>query len=244
MRSAYFISDLHLNELRPLGTDLFLKFLTTEAVNVKGIYILGDFFEYWIGDDIASTHDIRVMMALKSYSEQNKFINFIRGNRDFLIGRHFLKKFGCTLLEDEAIVPIGNTQALIMHGDSLCTKDVAYQRFRFFSRLAWTQKIFLLLPQLMRKRIAKTLRQHSFTTQKENLLSDKFDVTSNAVTAILEKYKLNVLIHGHTHVPGIHLHNQQKNQYRIVLGEWKNNQGSYLSFNPEEVFPYQLHTFS
>ncbi|MRJ41127.1 MULTISPECIES: UDP-2,3-diacylglucosamine diphosphatase [Idiomarina] len=239
--TTWFIADLHLSPARPDITALFLQFLRQQAPNADALYILGDLFDAWIGDDDNSDFAQSIQAALAELTQQGVAVYFIAGNRDFLIGPSFAKRTGVTLLPEASVIDLYGCRTLIMHGDSLCTDDVSYQRFRRIIRHPWLTKLLLRLPLAWRMRIANKLRANS-ATQKP--LTDAqlkiMDVNQHAVVEAMQQHQVQWLIHGHTHRPNIHqvaLANQALAQ-RIVLGDWY-QQGSWLAVTAQGL---QLHT--
>ncbi len=155
--STLFISDLHLDESRPEIVDLFERFLETDARGAEALYILGDLFESWIGDDDDSPLAQRVARALRTLSDSGVPVYFMRGNRDFVLGKDFARKAGMTILDDPTIIDLNGERALLMHGDTLCIDDVSYQKFRRIMHNRWFQRIALALPLSIRRRIAGTV---------------------------------------------------------------------------------------
>lgn len=229
-----FISDLHLSENRPDITRLFFKFLQTEARHSDALYILGDLFDAWIGDDDETPFHLSVMNELRQLTNSGVPVFFIAGNRDFLIGQRFSKKTGVQLLKEPSTVDLYGTPTLIMHGDTLCTLDTGYQRFRKWIRMPWLLGILTRLPLSWRRSIASSLRQRSKTqtTPDENRLRI-MDATDQGVVDALKQAGVSRLIHGHTHRPGIHQHTvgHTRTAERIVLGDWY-EQGSILDVTP------------
>jgi UDP-2,3-diacylglucosamine hydrolase len=221
--TTLFISDLHLEESRPDITDAFLRFLRDEAPQAEALYSLGDLFEAWIGDDLQTPLSQSVVTALKSLSDKAVAIFFMHGNRDFLIGSTFTQATGVTLLDDLTVIHLYNKPILLMHGDTLCTKDVAYQQFRTQVRNPLFQKDFLSKPFPERIAIAKQIRDIS-KTEGQNKAYEIMDVTPEAVIAVMEKHGVDLLIHGHTHRPAVHhITVDGKPAQRIVLGDWDKN---------------------
>lgn len=220
LRKTIFISDLHLEENRPDITQRFLQLLSQLDSTVDALYILGDLFETWIGDDYGLLQYNKIINSLKTVTQSGIPVYFLYGNRDFLIGKKFLRETGCQLLPDETKIYLYDQPVLLMHGDTLCTKDVAYIKARKKMRNHFFQTIFLLLPLKLRKKIANKLRekskQHTSTTA-----SYIMDVTQEEVMKVLHKHEVNCLVHGHTHRPGIHeFRVTQRPAIRIVLGAW------------------------
>lgn len=163
---SYFIADLHLAENRPDITACFLSFLENEAPKAQTLYILGDLFEYWIGDDDDSPFITTIAKALLSLNKLGTKICFIHGNRDFLLGKTYAKKAGMILLPEVDVIDIYGQHIVIMHGDTLCTKDVAYQNFRKKSRSWWWQSIIKNLPLFIRRKIASDYRKKKFRSNR------------------------------------------------------------------------------
>lgn len=218
--SKIFISDLHLEENRPTITELFLTFLKNTAKQAEALYILGDFFEVWIGDDDLSDFTQLIISALKNASKQGLPIYLMHGNRDFLLGKQFLRASGCQRLPDEYILNLYGSPTLLLHGDLLCTKDLTYLRFRKKSRNWFIQKLFLLKSVEKRKMIANRYRETS-KTYTSTAAAHIMDVTQSEVIRLMQKYNVQHLIHGHTHREAVHTF-QLNNQLatRTVLGAW------------------------
>lgn len=221
-----FISDLHLCASRPAITQRFFEFLEENTTrNAEALFILGDFFEVWLGDDNVDPQNQRVIEALAKFTEKGPPVYFMRGNRDFLISKRFAKETGVKLIPDPYVVKLYGNRVLLMHGDSLCTLDIPHQRFRKVVQNPIIQGLFLTLPLSWRRKIGKKLRKKSRETfNKRSLIpqeSHRYEVVQAAVDAALIQHQAQVLIHGHTHQAGIHefkLNNQPAK--RIVLGEW------------------------
>jgi UDP-2,3-diacylglucosamine hydrolase len=232
MSQTLFISDLHLSESRPDMTQAFLTFLQNKITkDCDALYILGDFFEFWIGDDDKNPFHDSLIKALKSTSTKVP-VYFIHGNRDFLVGKKFAKACGMTLLPEQKVIDLYGRNTLIMHGDSLCTLDIDFMKFRRKSRSNWWQTMILMLPLFVRRRIAQKQRLRSQMAQ--NSKSDEImDVTPFEVINQMALNEVDLLIHGHTHRPAIHILDENESLgERIVLGDWY-NQGSYLICSDE-----------
>lgn len=232
MHHTLFISDLHLEEQRPDITQYFFNFLATQAPQADALYILGDFFEAWIGDDECSAFQQSVIAALRKVTNGGLPIYLMRGNRDFLLGEDFMRASGCQTLSDPTVINLYDTPILLMHGDSLCTDDVSHQRFRRFTQNRFYQRLFLCLPLQLRQWIARRVRNAS----RERFVAAHYvmmDVAQHAVEQVMMQHQVDRLIHGHTHRPGIHeFVLQNKPARRIVLGDW-HQQGSVL-YVPEQ----------
>lgn len=223
--STLFISDLHLQARHPAMAHGFIHFLQHQAVNAEALYILGDFFEFWIGDDFQTEFETHIMQALKQLTEQGTPVYFMHGNRDFLIGDTFAAETGVTLLSDPTVIDLYGTRTLLMHGDSLCTADTGYMQFRQMVRNpAWQQQI---LSKSVEERLtlAQSIRQES---QQGNSMKadDIMDVTPEEVVNVMAQHHVQQLIHGHTHRPAVHdLVVNQAPAKRWVLGDWSDTQG-------------------
>ena len=218
--TTLFISDLHLEESRPDITGAFLGFLKTHAMGVEQLYILGDFFEAWIGDDERTPLQEQVAAALREVRDSGTEIFLMHVNRDFLIGNDYCERAGATLLDDPTVIDLYGTPALLMHGDSLCTADVEYQKFRANMRNPQMQKMMLARPLEDRQQMARQLRQMSMA-KNQGKAEDIMDVTPEEVVKELEHHGVQLMIHGHTHRPAIHdLEANGEPARRIVLGDW------------------------
>jgi UDP-2,3-diacylglucosamine hydrolase len=233
--NSLFISDLHLAPERPEMIRLFQNFVDHVAIHADSLYILGDFLEYWIGDDDKAIGLQPVFSALDKLHESGTSVNFMHGNRDFLIGKKLARRHHFNIVDDPHVELINHQRVLLMHGDLLCTDDVAYQNFRRKVRNRFLQRLFLLLPLSRRERIARSLRDTS-----EKATSGKseeiMDVNLDAVVQAMHDSNVDILIHGHTHRPGIHTFEiDGKSVKRIVLGDWYQH-GSYLRTNADGEF--------
>ncbi|WP_185906606.1 UDP-2,3-diacylglucosamine diphosphatase [Teredinibacter haidensis] len=222
----YFISDLHLEASRAPVAEAFFRFVEQtvipEAPSNK-LYILGDFFDAWVGDDDDNPLALNVQQKLLSYTQAGLSLYFQHGNRDFLVGAQFAQATGAQLLPEEHVIQLADRSALLMHGDSLCIDDEAYMQFRAQVRNpAWQQQI-LQLPLEQRRLMAQQLRAQS---QSMNAMKaeDIMDVNAEEVTAALLRHDVITLIHGHTHRPAVHDIDVNGNKaQRLVLGDWGEN---------------------
>ncbi len=218
--STLFVSDVHLNSARANIVSAFIEFLAEKARRADALYILGDLFDEWLGDDDDNPPHPEVCDALAALTATGLPVSVLHGNHDFLYGRKFVKRIGCTLLGDHTVIDVYGTPTLIMHGDTLCTRDVEYQKFRKMTRNFFTQKLFLSMSLDKRAEKAANIRHES--SKDTALKSDEImDVTQQAVEEIMSEYGVRHLIHGHTHRPAIHnftLNDQEAT--RIVLGDW------------------------
>ena len=233
MAHTLFVSDLHLDRARPHIAAAFCSFLQ-DITDTDALYILGDLFEFWIGDDDPNIGLQSVVDSLRALSSAGVPVYFIHGNRDFLIGQGFEDLAHCKILHEETVVDLYGTPTLIMHGDTLCTDDVAYQRYRSKVRNRWVQKTLLLLSVKQRQRIAQHLREKSIHAT-QNKPPEIMDVNQDAVIDAMHRHGVRLLIHGHTHRPGIHDFPVAGDACRrIVLGDWY-EQGSVLRCTPEAM---------
>ncbi|WP_279205057.1 UDP-2,3-diacylglucosamine diphosphatase [Obesumbacterium proteus] len=237
-----FIADLHLSEQEPAITAGFLRFLQRDAYQADALYILGDFFEYWIGDDDPQPLHREIAAALRDLTASGVPCYFIHGNRDFLIGKRFAQECGMTLLPQETLLMLYGHRILIMHGDTLCIDDEDYQRYRRKVHNPLIQTLFLWLPLRTRLNIAAKMRDRSQMTNGDK--SDAImDVNQHAVIEALERNQAEWLIHGHTHRPAIHDISMPNGKLakRAVLGAW-HYQGSMISVTPAGIelieFPF------
>jgi UDP-2,3-diacylglucosamine hydrolase len=226
--SALLISDIHLTPSMPLTAQRFFDFCEKDAPEAQAVFILGDLFEYWVGDDAASHSPFHqeVLHALAKLSTKTK-VYYIHGNRDFLIGSAFLKKTGMTLLKDPCCVEIANHKYVLSHGDALCTADVGYQLFRAVVRKPWIQKLFLSMPLHWRRSIANHLRSNSHGQYQAGVNksplnnSVRTNVTLEACAALMRDQSADKLIHGHTHLPAHHQEQSGGQTWqRWVLSDW------------------------
>jgi UDP-2,3-diacylglucosamine hydrolase len=227
---SIFVSDLHLCPTRPVINQTFFDFLRGHAAAAEALYILGDLFEYWAGDDDDDPFNAGVLAALKSLSDRGVALYLMHGNRDFLIGERFSAACSATLLPDPTLLHLYGARTLLMHGDTLCTEDIGYQEFRTKVRNPSYQKQFLAQPLAARKQIIAGLRAENL--EKKQLKSDSImDVTPATVDSVLREHDYPRLIHGHTHRPALHRHVVDGHECeRWVLADWY-NRGSYLQCN-------------
>ena len=227
--TTLFISDLHLDAERPAITELFGDFIQREARDARALYILGDLFEAWVGDDDPSDAGAFVASRLKALSVSGVPVYFIRGNRDFLLGETYARRAGMTILPDPAVILLDGTPTLIGHGDQLCTDDVAYQQFRAQTRDPRWQAQFLA--QSLDARLAFAVQARAASKarfgelQATGMSETITDVSPETVAATFSRYGIRRMIHGHTHRPAIH--DEANGCIRIVLGDWY-TQGSVL----------------
>ena len=230
-----FASDLHLSAHRPETTELFLRFLAGPAREADALYLLGDLFDYWIGDDdlddpLSDPLGRRVCDALASLPG-TRF--FLPGNRDFLIGAAFSAASGCALLADEIVIDLAGTPTVLLHGDTLCTDDAAYQAFRATTRSPAWQREFLTLPLAERRKQAEALREQS-ETEKRTKSYDLMDANADAIARTFRRHGVTRMIHGHTHRQARHEHLVDgRVRERWVLGDWdgRDNRANALAID-------------
>lgn len=225
-----FISDLHLTPERNDITQAFLQFLQTHAQNIDALYILGDFFESWVGDDDDAELPATIARALNSCASTGTAIYIMCGNRDFLLGRRYCESAGATLLDDPCLIDLYGTATLLLHGDTLCTDDTDYLAFRAIARdPAWQQDV---LSKTLAER--RTLAAHLRAASKEstsNKAEDITDVAPSEVLRVMEEHAVNQIIHGHTHRPTCHHISSGR---RWVLGDW-DQKGWYIEASAQSI---------
>ena len=240
-----FISDLHLSEQETDLNQLFFSCLNEWKGKINALFILGDFFDAWVGDDDSSPFIDAVCRALKTFTEHTP-VYLLHGNRDFLLGEQFAAASGVTLLPEQYVAELYGQPYLLLHGDELCTDDLAYQQFRLQSRNPLWQQSVLAKPLMERKIMAMQIRAMSEVTKTAEGKSQMSDATEAGIEALLQQYfqqheQIPIVIHGHTHRPGIHQHHiDGYTVTRHVLQDWYRNEGGYLSLNNQGEL--QAHT--
>ena len=228
MPQSIFISDLHLAPERPATVALFLDFLRRRGREADSLYILGDLFDAWIGDDDDTPPYPHIRAALQDLTASGTRCLIMHGNRDFLIGRAFARETGCTLLKDPTLVDLEGTPTLLMHGDLLCTDDVPYQKFRRRIRNPIVTRLVLWKPLKKRRAIAAGYRRKSGEAMAAKT-EDIMDVNQGTVVDYMRRYDAERLIHGHTHRPADHrLQLDDRSVTRSVLAEWHQDRGELL----------------
>lgn len=228
--ATLFISDLHLDPARPDVAQAFFRFMEDEAPQAEALYILGDFFEAWIGDDLQHPFVDSVKQSLRTLTDKKTPVYLMHGNRDFLIGDQFCKETGCKLIEDPTLIELYGQKVLLMHGDTLCTQDIDYLAFRSMVRNTAWQKDFLSKSLQERLAIAESIRAASKEKTSE-LQYEIMDVTQSEVEKVMTQQNVQLMIHGHTHRPAVHqLEVNGKTAERVVLGDW-HAVGWMLSFD-------------
>ncbi len=226
--SIYFISDLHLNEQSQEITQKFTDFLYGLPKDTQALYILGDLFEVWIGDDENTAFQQKIACLLKTASQIFP-IYFMPGNRDFLLGENYCKQSGMIYLEDPTLIEIDHVSTLLVHGDSLCTHDKLHQGYRRIVRTKLFKKIFLVLPLAFRKIIASRMRQNS-QRRNQKISMELMDISFDSLKKIMSESNVSQIIYGHTHRPSIFFFTQNQ-QFKtvFVLSDW-HEQGHALQF--------------
>ncbi len=223
-----FISDLHLTWDKPEITQRFLQFLDSRATKASTLYILGDLFDAWVGDDDFSPPSPKIRASLKRLSESGTKIYFQQGNRDFLLGDRFCADTGVGLIDDPFVIDLFGVPTLLMHGDLLCTDDLPYQEFRSKSRSPEWQRNVLSKPLFVRLLAARWYRLRSFF-HKRKKSQEIMDVNQDTVVRTMLEYHCLRLIHGHTHRPNIHnFEVDGKSAQRYVLSAWTKDKGDVL----------------
>ena len=226
--SALFISDLHLSEERPAANEQLIDFLEGKARSADALYILGDLFEYWIGDDdLEEPYNAVMAGMLRALTRDGVPVYVMHGNRDFLIGERFCAATGAVLLEDPSVIHVGEEKILVMHGDTLCTDDVDYQAWRRIARSVEWQREFLTKSREERRNMILGLREKSKAVIQAKP-ADIMDVNDAAVAQALQRHGVSRLVHGHTHRPGRHdVALGERAGERWVLPDWY-GRGGYL----------------
>ncbi|KTD54442.1 UDP-2,3-diacylglucosamine hydrolase [Legionella sainthelensi] len=219
MIDVVFISDLHLHPEDHKIQERFNQFIEWAKVSVKNIYILGDFFHAWAGDDSIDEWSRGIALQLHALKNQGINIFYMHGNRDFLLGRDFAQLAGWTILSEPTIIKLGQEKILLVHGDRYCTKDFAHQRFRRLTRNKLFPYFFLKLPLKLRQRLVSQVRYRSQMNLNKSV--EEMDVVSEVIIQHMVYYKITQLIHGHTHKPGITIYeNNLEKLRRYVLSDW------------------------
>ncbi|RQR23304.1 UDP-2,3-diacylglucosamine diphosphatase [Burkholderia sp. Bp9143] len=222
-RPFLFLSDLHLSEAIPKTVAAFEHFVKYTADSADSVFILGDLFEYWIGDDVLDHDPFAARMAalMRTFSERGIALYVMHGNRDFLLGRRFMKAAGAMLLPDPALITAFGQRIVLAHGDAQCTADRGYQVFRRFARNRVAQALFLAWPFRWRRALAQRMRSNS-EAGRMRPASARYDVTREGIAALFRKGRASVIIHGHTHRPASHV---EPGGIRWVLPDWDLDHG-------------------
>jgi UDP-2,3-diacylglucosamine hydrolase len=226
---SIFVSDLHLSPERPRINQVFFEFAAGIAAQAQAVYVLGDLFDAWVGDDeLADPFNASVADALRGLSSKGIALYFMHGNRDVLVGHAFVERCGAKLLPDPTLLDLHGTRTLLMHGDTLCTDDVKYQRFRTFAHSPVFQRLFLWLPLALRRALMDRMRAGS-EKHKQGASPEIMDVAQATVERVLREHGYPRLVHGHTHRPARHEHTVDGHRCeRWVLTDWY-QRGGYLT---------------
>ena len=222
------LSDLHLPAQPSRLREAFVEFLEGPARKARQVFILGDLFEYWIGDDVGLQTYAREISRIAALTASGVEVFFMAGNRDFLVGNGFAEITGARILPDPTVVMLEDGPALLSHGDIFCSDDVGYQKWRRISRNGFIQGVFLLLPRMLRERIAGDLRSQS-AGNKAGKSAEIMDVNASALSATFRKHQIKRIIHGHTHRPAEH--RDAEGHERIVLADWTPSRMEYLEIS-------------
>lgn len=218
-----------------------MQFLQGPALTAKAVYVLGDLFDVWVGEDLSPPFHSDLLNAFNALTQNNIALYFMPGNRDFLISRSFLAKMSATRLEDRSIIDLHGVPTLLMHGDLLCTQDKGYQQYRKVAQHPLTRFLFLKLPRQARDKIAKKLREKSKTYQQAKPLSI-LDVDNRAVIQEMRQVNVKQLIHGHVHRSALHdLEINNTVAKRAVLGDWSESKGSVIISTTSELTLAEFH---
>jgi UDP-2,3-diacylglucosamine hydrolase len=235
---AVFISDLHLHPDNPKITERFERFLAWVTSHTRTLYILGDFFHVWAGDDTFDAWSNAIAAQLAHVSAQGVRVYFMRGNRDFLVGRAFAKRAHLTLLDEPTVIELGGERVVLMHGDAYCTQDKPHQWFRRLTRNRWFSTCFLALPKQLRVWIVTRVRTHSATNPRKQPVM--MDVVPASLTRHLEQCNVGTVVHGHTHRPGHTEHDVRGVRYhQYVLSDWDASP-SILCYDNARRFYFKL----
>jgi UDP-2,3-diacylglucosamine hydrolase len=232
--SSLFISDLHLEPGRADISGQFLEFMSTQAREADALYILGDLFEVWLGDDDPTPFSAEIKSAIRGVVDAGVPVSVMHGNRDFMLGEGFCTDTGVTLMDEYTVAELYGTRVLVMHGDLLCTDDVEYQQFRRMVRDPQWQQQMLAMPFPMRVNAARKMREQTKAATQLKA-AEIMDVNQQTVEATMREYGVHTLLHGHTHRPAVHEFTLDGGKAtRIVLGDWF-DQGSVLRWDASGV---------
>jgi UDP-2,3-diacylglucosamine hydrolase len=225
-----FISDIHLSAHDEQGVSRFIEFIKGPAQTASKLYILGDLFDVWVGEDLNIDFQCTIQDILAQLAKKGVELFFMGGNRDFLVNERYLKKAHCQKLTDPTIINLHNIPTLLTHGDKLCTQDIAYQRYRMIAQNPLVRFLFLRLPKKTRQRIGQQLREKSRRYQQQQD-SHILDVHLPTVDAWFSRYNVKQMIHGHVHRPAVH---ESATNKRLVLGDWF-GKISYIQSSSEQI---------
>lgn len=226
--TTLFIADLHLCDQQPEITRSFLRFCEQQARHARALYVLGDFFEYWLGDDALDKTATTAQQAIKKLTDDGVSVFFMAGNRDFLLGAEFANSCGMQILSEPTVIDLYGESVLLVHGDAQCTDDYAYQEVRKMLRNPSWQQQFLAMDIPQRIEFARQARTES-QAHTQNSSQAIMDVNPHAIDNLFDTHQVSTLIHGHTHRPAVH---RNADRTRIVLGDW-HHQSSHLAVNEQ-----------
>lgn len=236
MNQAVFISDLHLCETQSAITARYHQFIDWALVNTQSLYILGDFFNLWAGDDTRDEYFDTIIASLVQFKERGVKLYFMPGNRDFLLGQYFYEKTGAIFLEDPSVIMLDNKPILLAHGDRYCTNDEKHQKFRAITRHPSFASFFCRTPKKLRNFLAHQVRNKSM--RRKDLSLAQMDAVPDIFVNEMSQVGVNILIHGHTHRPGLSEHQHSQQTYRrYVLSDW-DSLPQFLCFNAKKGFYY------
>jgi len=225
--NALLISDLHLDTNTPILTEILVKFLRSQARSVPALFLLGDIFEAWVGDDDDSKLVDDIAAELRAVADSGTAVYFMHGNRDFLLGQQYAERAGMALIDDPSVFRLGGIETLLTHGDRYCSTELEYQKFRRESRMPEWKAAILACPLDIRRALAQKLRQESITSQQAKLMAGESlaDVVDAEVIKDLNEFHVKRVIHGHTHRPREHEHVLADGSVaeRIVLADWRSS---------------------
>ncbi|OGV37967.1 MAG: UDP-2,3-diacylglucosamine diphosphatase [Legionellales bacterium RIFCSPHIGHO2_12_FULL_35_11] len=220
MSEAMFISDLHLHPEHPKLTNKFFAFLNWSVSKTKSLYILGDFFHVWPGDDAIDSWSEKIANEIAALANHGIKVYFLAGNRDFLIGQKFISKARMTELVESSVIKLGNDKVILVHGDRYCVRDRSHQILRRFTRNRLFKLIFLRTPYKFRSKVVNSVRRYS-QNNRSKPVADMITVPTEIVKH-LSRNQVDIVVHGHTHTPGLVKHNDKKgNFYQYVLSDWE-----------------------
>ena len=238
MIEAVFISDLHLHPKEHAILDRFNQFIQWAAINTKSVYILGDFFHAWPGDDAIDPWSESIAQQLSWLSLQGVKLFFLHGNRDFLIGERFAQLASLTILSEPTVIRLGGVKVLLVHGDRYCTKDKSHQWLRRLTRNSMFPALFLRISCKIRAKIVNDVREHSQANRSKSALY--MDVVVPVMLDHMQKLQVNILVHGHTHKPGLTTHRRDNETYhQYVLSDWDDNP-SLMCYDDTKGFNFVL----
>lgn len=231
--TTYFISDIHLSSRSSENSNLLLEFLRNTAPQTDALYILGDLFAIWFGDDLDYSFVTEIVQALQNLHDMKIPVYFMHGNRDFLISKNFCSVTGMQMLPDPFITTIYGKKVLLTHGDLLCSQDTKYQKFRKFVQSPIIKWLFLITPKFLRIKIGNWVKNKAGSSGHldANFDATKYDADQTTINSWFTQYNVETMIHGHTHLPALH---NIGNTQRYVLGDWNKSAAIILKCEPQQ----------